>query len=336
MTTLQAPLAHPARRPSMRGWARRWARWWPLLGALAYAGVLALMPGDNLHDRDNYLAYLENAPIFMLGWLDGDVLQILSNEPIWILVNAALGLLLPQDLALRVLIFVPAAIVAHRVLGADPRHALLLLAFLLLPQVVKNHVVHLRQGLGVAVFLFGWFTASRRLRWGLLLLTPLLHSSFFFVLLILVMARLMQRWRMPLHGCWAAFIATGITVALSLGALARTAGARQGEEAEFAASQDISGLGFLFWSAVLIILLLQSRKFLRSHVFEIGTVLFYLATYFLSPFTARVFESTLPVVLLASLRMRGTGRTLFLVAILAFGSMQFLLQAISGFPSFVG
>lgn len=325
MTAARTPLAARADAAP-----RGWARWWPLLGALTYAAVLALMPGEDFRDRDNYLAYLENAPIFMLGWLDGDVVQILANEPLWILINAGLGLSWPHEQALQLLIFVPAAIVAHRVLGADPRQALLLLAFLLLPQVLKNHVVHLRQGLGLAVFLLGWFAHSPRWRWGLWLLTPLLHSSFFFVLLLLGMARLLQRWRVPLPVAWASFVLAGIGVGLALEALVRAAGARQGEEVEFVAAQGISGLGFLFWLVALTLLMLQARPFLRQHLLEIGAVLFYLATYFLSPFTARVFESTLPLVLLAGLRMRGPGRMLFLAAVLAFGALQWLMMYLGG------
>lgn len=325
MTAARSPLTAGA-AASPRGWAR----WWPLLGALAYAGVLALMPGEGFLDRENYLAYLENAPIFMLGWLDGNLLQMLANEPLWILANAGLGLVWPHEQALQVLIFVPAAIVAHRVLGVDPRQPLLLLAFLLLPQVLKNHVVHLRQGLGLAIFLLGWFAASPRWRWSLWLLTPLVHSSFFFVLLLLGMARLMYHWRVPLPLAWATFVLTGVGIGLTLGALVQATGARQAEEVEFAAAQGISGLGFLFWLIALALLLLQARAFLREHLLEIGAVLFYLATYFLSPFTARVFESTLPLVLLAGLRMRGPGRILFLAAVLAFGALQWLMMYLGG------
>lgn len=325
MTAARTPLGERA------GSAHRgWPRWWPLMGALAYAAVLALMPGERFRDRDNYLAYLENAPIFMLGWLDGNVLQILANEPLWILINAGLGLAWPPEQALRVLIFVPAAIVAHRVLGVDPRHALLLIAFLLLPQVLKNHVVHLRQGLGLAVFLLGWFAHSARWRWGLWLLTPLLHSSFFFVLLLLGMARILQRWRVPLPIAWGCFVCAGIGIGLALGPLAQAAGARQGDEVDFGAAEGVSGLGFLFWLLMLMLLMLQARSFLREHLLEVGAVLFYLATYFLSPFTARVFESTLPLVLLAGLRMRGPGRLVFLAAILAFGSLQWLMMYLTG------
>jgi hypothetical protein len=309
---------------------RGWPRWWPLMGALAYAAVLALMPGERFRDRDNYLAYLENAPIFMLGWLDGNVLQILANEPLWILINAGLGLTWPHEQALRLLIFVPAVVVAQRMFAADPRHALLLLAFMLLPQVLKNHVIHLRQGLAVAVFLMGWFAATRRWRWGFWLLTPWIHSSFFFVLLLLVLTRLLQRWRAPLAVAWACFVTIGVAIGLGLGELARAAGARQGEEMDFTAAEGISGLGFLFWLTALGLLMLQSRAFLRQHLLEVGTVLFYLATYFLSPFTARVFESTLPLVLLAGLRMRGPGRLLFLSAMLALGALQWLLIYVGG------
>jgi hypothetical protein len=318
---LKAPMANMPNAPQ-----HGWDRWWPLLGALVYASVLALLPGENLRDRYNYLAYLGNAQIIMLGWLDGDIVQILSNEPLWILINFGFSLVWPPEMALRMMIFIPAAIVADRMLRVAPRHVLALLVFLLLPQVLKNHIVHLRQGLGLAVFLLGWFAATTHWRLGLWLLTPFIHSSFFFVLMLVVMAWLALRWRAPLHVIWAAFALVGISVGLTLGALVRAAEARQAEEIEFTAAQGISGLGFLFWLLLLLFLLLQPRQFKRQHMIEIGGIIFYLSTYFFSPVAARIFESTMPLVLLSGLRMRQPGRLIFLAAILAFGCLQWLMM----------
>jgi hypothetical protein len=312
-----AEQAHPNSRAVAQGFA--------LLVALTYGTVLALMSGEEFRDRENYLAYVSNASNIMHNWINEDFFRILTNEPLWILINAGLGLWLSQGQAVQILIFVPAAIVAYCMLRIDSRYLFLLFAFLLLPQILKNHVIHLRQGFGVAVFLLGWFARSPKWHWGLLLLTPLLHSSFFFVLTMLFISRVSEYWRLPLLFTWAGFLLVGVLIGFGLEHIARSLGARQGEESVIIANLDISGLGFLFWLLALMLLFFQPNSFKRENSFVIGTVLFYLSIYFLSPFAARIFESTLPLLLLAGLRMHGFARPLFLTAMLSFGALQWLV-----------
>lgn len=306
--------------------------WWPLVIASAYAAAVCLWPSEQLLDRDNYLAYLENASIVMLNWSFDDALRILANEPVWIMVNAALGLILWPEQAILVLIFVPATVVAYLLIRADSQKLiplLMLLCFLLVPQILKNHVIHLRQGLAVAIFLIGWFSTSRRWRGCLWIIAPLVHSSFFFILMLLAAAHLLRRWRTPLPIAWAIFLLLGIGVSLTLEVVAGAIGARQVVEWVFDATSGISGLGFLFWTAMLLFVTWQSGEFLRQHTFEFGTVIFYLATYFLSPAAGRVFESTLLLVVLAGLRLPTPGRYIYLGAIIGFGTLQWLIILIN-------
>lgn len=306
-------------------WSLNWHSLVPWIGALVFASLLAIIPNEGLKDRDNYLAFLENAPIFLLGWLQDDILSILANEPLWILLANALAALLASEQALSVIVVVPAWLVAYQVLKQDPRQAILLMAFLLSPQILKNHVIQLRQGLAIAIFLTAWFASTRSLRWVLLLLTPFIHSSFFFVLLLIGLTQVLRRLQFSPRAAVAVYVLLGVTVGVLLDVVVKASGARQGEEASFGAAEGISGLGFLYWAVGLVILLFQSRAFLREHMLEVGSVAFYLATYFLSPFTARVFESTLLLVFLAALRMRGTSRLAFVFFILLYSVLQWLL-----------
>ena len=328
MTNALCPLAGTIHQSpdSRRGW-------WPLVIALVYATSVCLWPSERLLDRGNYMAYLENAQTFMLSWSYDDALRIMANEPVWIMVNAALGLFLWPEQAIQVLIFVPAAAVAYYLLRTERQSfvTLLLLAFLLLlPQILKNHVIHLRQGLAVALFLAGWFSASRKWRWTLWILAPLVHSSFFFVLLMIAVAHLCSRWRVPLPIVWAIFLFLGVGISLTLEVVAGAMGARQVEEWEFREASGISGLGFLFWASLLLFVSVQPREFLRQHILEFGTVIFYVATYFLTPAAGRVFESTLLLVVMAGLRMRTPAREIYLGAIAGFGMLQWLMIFFSG------
>jgi uncharacterized membrane protein YphA (DoxX/SURF4 family) len=82
-------------------------------------------------------------------------------------------------------------------------------------------------------------------------------------------------------------------------------------------------------------LLIQPRPFKWDHSFEIGTIIFYLATYFLSPFSARIFESTLPLVLLSGLKMRGFGRIIFLTLIVILFILDWFKIYLLGASNFV-
>jgi hypothetical protein len=310
-------------------------RGWALLAALTYGVILAFMPGEGILDRENYLTYLHTSQIVMLDWTNLDVMKILANEPIWILINAGMSLLFPPEQSIRILILFPATIVSYSMLRIDSRYVILLLAFLLLPQVLKNHVVHLRQGFGVAVFLLGWFAHSSRWRYGLWLLTPFIHSSFFFVLFIFFTVHLCQHWRFSMPLVWSTILLAGTGIGFGLREIALAVGARQGEESLIAPSLDISGLGFFFWMFALLLLLIQPRSFKWEHSFEISTIIFYLATYFLSPFSARIFESTLPLVLLSGLQMHGFGRVLFLILMVIYIILNWLNPYLLGVSIFV-
>jgi hypothetical protein len=307
---------------------------WPAAAALVFATLLACLPLEAFKDRENYLAYVANAPLFLLGWLDSDILTILSNEPAWLLTNAALGLWLPQEAVLQLLIFAPAFVVALLVLRTDTRQGLLLLGLLLAPQILKNHVIHLRQGAAIALFLAAYFLPASKTRMALLVVTPFVHSSYFFVLLLMAFAWLLQRSGASRTTSLLTYAMLGLFVSLVLGLVVSASGARQGNEHELVAAQGISGLGFLFWFGIAVFLLLQPKDFVISHLLAVGSIVFYLATYFSSPFAARIFESTLPLVFMTGLDSRMRSKQWFIAALFLYSLLQWLMMIASVDASF--
>lgn len=292
--------------------------------AVVYGGVLAGLPLDEFKDRTSYLIYAEHSwDIFERYWEAG-LLVGLVNEPLWLLVNIGLAAVLPLEAVLRTIIFVPATLVAWLVLRQNPRQFGWLLLFLMLPQVVKNHIIHLRQGLAIAVFLAGWFASRQSLRWMLLAVTPFIHASFFFVLFLWVMVKSMRLLRL------AADLRTLLVAGAAIGVggsywLVDVVGARQAE-LYTASATDLSGLGFGFWMLVLIVMFLQGREFLRQYAFEVSTIVFFLGTYFLSPVTGRIFESTLLLVLLSGLQLTGWRFPVFMTLFIAYMAQQWLMR----------
>jgi hypothetical protein len=286
--------------------------------AVLYGGALALLPLEAFLDRANYLVQIQYAEDILLRYWELGVPAALVNEPLWLVVNAGLVTVLSPEAILRIIVFVPATLVAYQVLRVAPGNIVWFVLILLMPQVLKNHVVHLRQGAAVACFLLGWSSSNRAARWGLIGAAPFIHSSFFFILGLMLLARTVKTLRLTPELRAPLFLAVGLAVGLGLGWLAEFVGARQAQEYQFAHS-DVSGLGFVFWLAVALVMSLQGREYIRRHTLEIGVVCFYLGTYFFVEVTARIFESAMIPVLLAGMHLTGWRRQLFLSLMVVFG-----------------
>ncbi len=293
--------------------------------AVMYAGVLASLPLEVFKDRGNYLTYASAAPLILERYISGGPLTVLANEPVWLLLNSLLGAIFSPETVVRLLIFFPAGIVAWLTLQHRRRWMGWALLFLLFPAVIKNHIIHLRQGVAIALFLLGWYARRRQWRWTLWLLTPFIHVSFFFVLAIYTLVHTAKMLRLAVDLRTLVTLCAAIAISLSLPWLASKMGARQAFEYNLR-EVDVSGLGFLFWSSILIILFSQGRTFLQRHSFEVAMLVFYLGTYFLGAVSARIYESALLLVLLSGLQLEKYRRAVFLVGITGFVILDYYLR----------
>lgn len=296
-----------------------------VLLALGYGLALAGLPVDAFQDRANYLSYAQSSPLLLVGYLQDGWLSFFTNEPLWLLLNASLGFWLEPPTVLRTLILFSSTVLAYTVLRNGPKHFVWLLLILLFPSVIKNYVIHLRQGVGISVFMLGWQLSGRFKRSAVIGVTPFLHASFFFVLLLLTLTFLARKFRLAADLRSMAYVFVGLVTAVSLGVVAQIMGARQGDEYKFAA-EEISGLGFVFWLAVAGIFALGGREFQRRQAFALGAIIFYLCSYFFIELSARIFESAMVLVLLAGLTLPGWKRQLYCAAIVFFSVVSWVLR----------
>jgi hypothetical protein len=303
--------------------------------AIIYAAIVSMLPSDNFRDRDNYMAYLEYSAARIDGWRSMSTIEVLVNEPIWLLINACLGGLLEHEYAIKIVIFVPAFIVAFLILKVDPKNIILLISLLILPQVAKNHVVHLRQGMGLGIFLLGWFGRSTSQKWLFWFVAPLIHSSFFFVILEILLVQLIRLVKVSEVFGLIMFSGIGLSVSLAANIIARVYGARQSEYLETTVVEGISGFGFFLWAFMLLVMVRQGVGFLKNHLLECGSIVVYLTTYFTSPISARIFESTIILVLIAGLKLGKPNKILFYVSIVTFGSLQWVSFYQKGVSPFI-
>lgn len=297
-----------------------------LLFALIYGTVLASLPLEAFLDRANYLTYAAESHVILARNWERGFLAVLSNEPLWLVTNIALHAIMPAEWVLRTIIFVPACTVAYVVIKQYPRQVIWLVLFLLMTQVLKNHIIHLRQGYAIALFLAGWFAQQKRVGWPLMLGAAFVHTSFAFVLVIYAAVQLAKFFRLSAYLQISTAILLGAVVGVALPYIAAIVGARQAGEYDFSAA-SVSGLSFVFWAALLFMLLSAGRAFVAAHAFALATVGFYLATYFQIEVTARIFESTLLLVLLAGLDLKGWRRLTFLAATVFYAAFQYVQRA---------
>ncbi len=295
-----------------------------LIISLIYSYILSNISMDNIVDRENYLTYA-NESIYILArnFLAG-YLVLFSNEPLWLSLNILLSNYFEAKEVVRIIIAFSSFIVAYYVLSQDPKYFVFLLLVLLLPQVIKNHIVHLRQGLAVSIFLIAWFAEKRINRIVLFSLTPLIHVSFFFVLFFICLNWIATKIKLSINIKILLNIIIGISIGLIIGIIANMFGARQSNQYNDMAS--VSGLGFMYWFSFLSLLLIEGKTFLNKNIVVISMLIFYLTTYFTFEATARVFESSLILLLISGINLKNYRKLIFFILFIIYFLLQYTLK----------
>lgn len=296
-----------------------------LIFAVSYGLILANLPIDVFKDRDNYLNYVLNSEIIFGVNASTGLLTLFANEPLWLLLNVLMKQVFEPEQAIRFYIFVSATIFSFLFLRKDPGNIVWLILFLFVPQIIKNYIIHLRQGVAVSVFFIGWALASSKKGWMVMILAPFIHASFFFVLIFLVLNKFVTKLRLSGVLRISIFFVVSLLFTLSVGYLATAVGARQANEYTFSA-EGISGLGFIFWLAILLVFIMQGSGFIKKYSFEISVLVFYLCAYFFIEVSGRVFESVLFTVLLTGLTMKRWGKPAFLFLIFFYSIFSYVLR----------
>lgn len=292
--------------------------------AVAVATILASLPVEQFVDRNNYLTYSTYAYDILLSRINNGIVSFFFNEPFWVIVNLLISKLLSPESTIRAIILFSAFSTVYLVLrNNSPKYILLLLAFLLLPQVLKNNVIHLRQGLAVALFLWGWFSVSRNVRYTFFGLAALVHTSFIIVIFGMIVVSFLSGLRVSNGIRNLIYVSVGLGIALFGLVIASYFGARQADRYS-EISANISGFGFLFWSGILGLFILQGKNFIEKNSISLFFIFLYLATYFSLPVTGRVLESVLLVILISALELKNWKKLLFVFVYLMYFILNWL------------
>lgn len=276
-----------------------------------------LIPNDAklIIDRENYWNYINNSKDLIVFYWNISPLVLVANEPLWLLINFLLSSLFTQANAVYLIIFFSSYLFARVVLKQNKGMFWFVILCLLSPQLIKNYIIHLRQGLAVTVFIMAHFQNGKFKKQFQLLLTPFIHASFFLLIPLYYLSYFIANHKIFRHFTLAIFVTIGFLIAFLTGIVATFMGSRQADEYLFNGSLQ-SGFGFVFWSLILLLISFQGKKFIYRNPFVLILLITYLTTYFNLEVTARIFESGLILVLLSYKELTNWRKQCFLIAIL--------------------
>lgn len=301
-----------------------------ILSSLLISMVL-ILPSDITwaRDRDNYLVYAHSSLLTLERYLSEGILVVFSNEPLFLLINISLEFLNSPELTIKMIIFISTMIVLLCIGRLTDYNLIVIVLFLILPQVLKNHIIHLRQGLALSVYLLSFISIKGKKIAILRFVAPFIHSSFLFLLFFEYLEK-------TLKFLWFKFIlrmifSVGLIFFLiqSVPILATIVQDRRAQEYDFSMASGASGLGLLMWVGVAFIFILIVDKSKLINVICCYGLVFYILSYFFLDFGARVFESILPLMIVAALNIHDKESKTFLVILLVVvGSLSWLTNGI--------
>ena len=301
----------------------QFAKLFPIILSLVYGLIVSGVRDYRFYDYQNYIDYVTHSEYMLTSNLIDSFLVVVANEPIWLLLNIGLNGVFEPEVAVRWVVAISAFLTVWRYLTHDVKNIWFLLLFLCLPIVVKNNLVHVRQGVGISILIATWFSGSKTHRWLGLLIAMLVHSSVAFLVVIYAVSVLLERWRIPMVYGILVYCCYGFLLSYGLEAIASVVGARQSQEYDFKASL-FSGSGFIFWMMILIILLFEEFHSRKSSHYGIGILICYLTTYWFIEVSSRIFESGLLLVLPYGCRLVGFKKWLFVAMIVFYANYMWL------------
>ncbi len=285
--------------------------------AVSYGVYLASLPIPGFADFTNYLNYAKNSIEIWNHYLSIGLTALLFNEPIWLLLNSRLSIFYDPDTVVRIIVFSSASSISFLLLSRYPSQFIFIIIFLFSPQVIKNLLVHIRQGAGTAVFLWGFYSPNRFTRSSLIAVAPFIHSSFFFILVIYLFSRLLARVSLSVGVKVSISIFSALVLVFSMNYFAQISAARQIDTLTYG-QISVSGFGFIFWLAIFLLMLSAGKRWCSRYLFELTILALYLMMYWFNIYSARVFDSGILPLMISGLMLAGLRRQAFLFMVITF------------------
>lgn len=282
-------------------------------------------------DRHNYLRLAEYAKVFLNMRLEGGFISFLANEPFFLLINILLSSIFQPEGVVKILIFGSTLGVLYALGKLSNYNIWVLFFFAFIPQILKNHVIHLRQGVALSFYLLG-LSSDKKYRNLIKYSSIFIHTSFLFIAFFELAETILKK--VKFSSGLRLFISPILIISALyvLPSVAMLLGDRRVDQYGFSFAEGATGLGLLLWlfAGSLFILIIPKNRI--SIVSSFG-IIFYLVSYYFIDFGARVFECVIPLIIVSILNdTRREVRWTYITFFLFYGALQWYL---SGFSFFV-
>lgn len=272
-----------------------------ILFSFLYGVILASLPHGAFRDRDSYLIYAIDS-LDIISNYSG--LSVITNEPLFLLLNGFLSFFISPDSILFLFVFFITFTVSFFVLIKSNNlilGALGLILLIVIPQAFHMQLVVLRQAISASLLMwFSYLFWNRRFFLLLVFGLGFIHSSMFMVFMFLVFDKFFSLF-ISNKIVFRAIIITFLSAAISFIILpaAELLSMRQAEEYS-QVSASVSGGNFILYLTVLLIVLTQrKKKFSHDGIYVIAVVgiSIYLGMYFFSPLAGRLITTFIPFII---------------------------------------
>lgn len=287
---------------------------------LIYAAVLVSLPNDLFKDRGSYLEHAIHGLVVVQDQLGNGLKSFFFNEPVWFLYAFVVGSTFGAEFFVASTVFINSFILfvslSLLVSRYRPGWISIIIALILVasPELLKNQLVHLRQGFALSIYLMWLVLSSKNVSIKASIFCSLVHSSFFFLSVFVLFFKLYRRCAPDLSA--GVFILASIPALVGLfgtvDIFAEAVGARQAGKESI---HEISGFGALFWLAYLFILTLRMDRLNEIVIFSALGIVVYLVGYLVFPEISRVFKNFIPYIYIVAFCGRTQADKVLLVLI---------------------
>lgn len=251
----------------------------------------------SVKDRLAYFVYALDSDKILDIYKSKGIITIISNEPIFLYLNIFLNQFFDGITIVSIFIYSSYSLTVFLISQKLNYRIFPIFVYTFMPQVLKNNVMQTRQGVAVAIYLFGFLSKNKKVRW-LRFIAPFIHTSLAFMLLVELYESIVQKYKLSKASILLFFSIISLTFAQLLPIISQLMGDRRANTYSFGLDQTASGLGFIFWLVFFIV----AFKYMRDSeyaIFSLCGIVFYLSTYFSLDIGARILESFLPIIIIS-------------------------------------
>ena len=261
--------------------------------------ILFILPKNVLWavDREAYFIYATSSYSILERNISKGIFSLLINEPLFLIINIFLSWILSPENIIRFIIFFSVFLSLLSLGKLTNYNYWIIILFIIMPNILKNYVIHLRQGLALSFYLIGFSNTNNKLI-IFKYLSIFIHTSFLFLFMIELINRISKKFKINndvriLFICVVLFI-----VPFFVEDIAYLLGDRRVLEYSFLGEKNI-GFGFIAWSLFLLFFITIKNRKNDVNLIIIYNLVLYISSYFTLDFSARIFESIVPIIVVS-------------------------------------